>query len=77
MIVPDTIDVHDVLARVHQRAPQNFYDDLVLIDAHGGLIGLIPMQSLVRLQHSLLARQINRHAIKASNWRARIRNWSA
>ncbi|MEM7792174.1 MAG: histidine kinase dimerization/phospho-acceptor domain-containing protein, partial [Verrucomicrobiota bacterium] len=52
-IVSVKSDLNEILERVFNRDRENFYDDIILTDSHGILIGLIPTESLVRLQHNL------------------------
>ncbi len=46
------------LATVFSRKGGDFFDDVLLIDDDGGLVGLVPVRRLVLLQNSLLERQI-------------------
>lgn len=58
IIVQDTTDVHQVLEQVFQRQRENFYDDIIITDSAGNLRGLVPTDALVRLQNSLLHKQL-------------------
>ncbi|MEM8867103.1 MAG: ATP-binding protein [Verrucomicrobiota bacterium] len=49
-----------VLDHVFNRKKDYFYDDIVLVDENGALIGLVPTESLVRLQHQLLLEQVDK-----------------
>ena len=46
--------IHQILERVSSRRDENFYDDVLLVDAAGGFLGSIFVRNLVRLQHGLL-----------------------
>jgi signal transduction histidine kinase/CheY-like chemotaxis protein len=46
--------IAEVLAAVSARTNHDFYDDVVILDAQGGLLGLIPVWTLSHLQHRLL-----------------------
>lgn len=47
--------VPEVLREVAARRDEHFYDDVLLVDAHGEFLGLIHVRELVRLQNNLLA----------------------
>ncbi len=47
----------DVFSLAMSRDADVFYDDIVLVDEGRRLIGLIPMQTLVRLQSQLIQEQ--------------------
>ncbi|MEM1222485.1 MAG: ATP-binding protein, partial [Verrucomicrobiota bacterium] len=51
-------DLGEVLKNVFSRDKKSFYDDIILIDEYENLIGLIPVESLVRLQHNLHFEQV-------------------
>jgi len=59
MIVPADHDWPELLQQVFSRVGETFNDDVVLTDPAGGLLGLITVQSLMRLQTSLLLRAID------------------
>ncbi|MEO0794139.1 MAG: response regulator [Verrucomicrobiota bacterium] len=50
--------VHEVLERVFGRSSERFYEDAVLVDDSQHLLGLIPVDNLVRLQNGLLSEKI-------------------
>ena len=52
-----------VLNKVFTRPDDYFFDDVILVDDSGGFVGLIFARTLVRLQHSLLQKNI--HALEA------------
>jgi phosphoserine phosphatase RsbU/P len=52
--VPAGQAVGEVLATVFSRESERFYDDVVLVDADGGFLGLIHVHTLVRLQTGFL-----------------------
>lgn len=49
----------DVLQRVFSRTGERFNEDVLLVDGAGGFLGLISVQTLVRLQTRLLRRIID------------------
>ena len=53
-----------VLQAVSARRDEHFYDDVLLVDAAGDFLGLIPVRELVRLQTSLLMGNIAEIAAK-------------
>ncbi|GHC01490.1 response regulator [Cerasicoccus arenae] len=53
----DTLIQH-VLDRVFSRSSERFYEDAILVDQQQHLIGLIPINNLVRLQNVLLNEKI-------------------
>ena len=48
-----------VLASIMTRQGPVFYEDAVLVDDNGRFLGLIPIRTLVRLQHQLLENQVD------------------
>ena len=58
-IVKVNEDLREVLKRVHERPHKNFYDDIILTENSGSLIGLISMETLTRLQHIMLQDQLS------------------
>ncbi|MGZ0656525.1 ATP-binding protein [Coraliomargarita sp. W4R72] len=58
IIVQDDTDAHEILKQVFNRQRENFYDDIIITDQNGKLRGLVPTDALVRLQNSLLHRQL-------------------
>jgi len=54
--------IHEVLAAVNARTGPAFDDDVLLVDRAGHFLGLIPVQALVRLQHRLFLRDLDRLA---------------
>jgi len=57
-IVNEGSDLKTVLALIFSRNRDSFFDDVILIDSAGRFAGLIPMESLVRLQHRVLLDQL-------------------
>lgn len=60
IIVPADTPPHELLARAFARQGDDFYDDIVLVDGDGGLLGLISTEALVKLQSQLMAGQMER-----------------
>jgi len=52
--------IDEVLRRVFSRPGAHFYDDVVLCNADGALIGLIPTDTLVQLQNRMLTEHLAR-----------------
>lgn len=48
----------EVLTRVFSRSEDQFYDDVVLVDPHGGFLGFIEMQTLIILQNRFFMQSI-------------------
>jgi len=63
-LVPESLvigsgdSIRQILERVSSRRDENFYDDVLLVDAAGGFLGSIFVRNLVRLQHGLLLTNI-------------------
>ena len=49
-----TSAITDVLREVFARNPENFYDDALLVDEDGRLLGLISTETLFKVQNALL-----------------------
>jgi len=49
-----------VLERALSRSGADFHEDLPVVDALGGLLGILPMPVLVRLQKEIIAEQVRR-----------------
>jgi serine phosphatase RsbU (regulator of sigma subunit) len=56
--IVENTPLSQVFAQAFSRSEDNYYDDVVLVDEHGTFLGLIPVQTLVRLQHELLEENI-------------------
>jgi len=56
--------ISEVLARVFSRPDPTLFDDVVLLDEQGGLLGLIFARTLVRLQNAFLLEKIQQLEIK-------------
>jgi len=54
----------EVLKKVFTRPDDCFFDDVILLDATDGFLGLIFARTLVRLQHSLLQQNIQALKVK-------------
>jgi serine phosphatase RsbU (regulator of sigma subunit) len=50
--------IGDVLRAVFARPDENFYDDVLLVDASGGFLGFIPTETLFKVQNALLLTNI-------------------
>ncbi|PYL93235.1 MAG: hypothetical protein DMF14_01270 [Verrucomicrobia bacterium] len=50
--------ITDVLREVFARDPENFYDDVLLVDEDGRLLGLISTETLFKVQNALLLANI-------------------
>ena len=61
LITPDQ-PVTEVLSAAFARTGSAFYDEVVLVDADRRLLGLIPVQALVSLQHQLFLAKIDQLA---------------
>ncbi len=59
LVIRDNCPVPDLLEMAFSRHSETFYDDVVLTDAGGQLLGLIPMQKLIQLQNELFRDQIS------------------
>ena len=53
------IKLQEVLQRVHERPHETFYDDIILTNSRNELIGLISMETLLRLEHTILQGQLS------------------
>ncbi|PYL83515.1 MAG: hypothetical protein DMF23_09235 [Verrucomicrobia bacterium] len=53
-----TSAITDVLREVFARDPENFYDDVLLVDEDGRLLGLISTETLFKVQNALLLANI-------------------
>jgi signal transduction histidine kinase/DNA-binding response OmpR family regulator len=56
----------DVLAVVFARAEAEFQDDIALLDAEDGFVGMIPMRTFVLLQHRLFNDKLEQLALATS-----------
>ncbi|WP_438483350.1 ATP-binding protein [Oleiharenicola lentus] len=54
--------LRDVLDTALSRTGAEFFEDVVLVDKNGGLIGLVPVPGLARLQSQLFGAQLSRAA---------------
>jgi phosphoserine phosphatase RsbU/P len=54
-----TSAITDALREVFARNPENFYDDVLLVDEDGGLLGLISTETLFKVQNALLLANIS------------------
>ena len=54
-----TSAITDVLREVFARNPENFYDDVLLVDEDGRLLGLISTETLFKVQNALLLANIS------------------
>jgi serine phosphatase RsbU (regulator of sigma subunit) len=50
--------IADVLQTVFARPDENFYDDVLLVDANGGFLGFIGTETLFKVQNALLLTNI-------------------
>jgi len=57
-IITDGTPIQEVLDKVFGRSPERFFEDAILVEANRRLIGLIPVDNLVRLQNGLLSEKI-------------------
>lgn len=64
--------VPEVLAQAFNRKDRHVYDDVVLVEPDGQLIGLIPTVALMRLQHEMFRTQI--HMLEAQRTSLRENN---
>ncbi|MGF1451491.1 MAG: ATP-binding protein [Opitutales bacterium] len=60
LIFDGGIPLRELLQKVFARPRQRFYDDVIVTDHAGDIVGLIPVDELVRLQSRLLQEQITR-----------------
>ncbi len=60
VVVRASTTPHELLARAFARRGDAFYDDVVLVDDTGSLLGLISTEALVNLQSRLMAGQMER-----------------
>ncbi|HVU16924.1 MAG TPA: SpoIIE family protein phosphatase [Candidatus Didemnitutus sp.] len=58
--ITDGHPITEVFTAAAARSDREFYDDVLLVDAVGAYLGLIPMQTLVRLQTQFLVGTIAR-----------------
>jgi serine phosphatase RsbU (regulator of sigma subunit) len=58
LVIRSGDSIHQILERVSSRRDENFYDDVLLVDAAGDFLGSIYVRNLVRLQHGLLLNNI-------------------
>ena len=58
VIVRSDTPVQEVLREIARRRDEHFYDEVGLVDPQGEFLGLIHVRELVRVQHSLLAGNI-------------------
>jgi two-component system NtrC family sensor kinase len=59
LVLPATIDLRHLLHVALGRTGEAFYDDVAVVDAGGGLVGLISTQRLVRAQSELMKAQFD------------------
>lgn len=57
-IVQEDSPVEAVFAAIFERSGESFYDDILYVDASNQLIGLIPTEAILRLQHQTLLHKI-------------------
>lgn len=48
----------DVFNEVFQRSSDSYYEDLICVDGDNSLVGLIPTEAIVKLQHTTLLNQL-------------------
>lgn len=72
MMVAEDTPITSVFKTAAMREAQEFYDDVMLVDQDGGYLGMIPMQTLVRLQTEFLLR--NNAQLEASRAEIEARN---
>ena len=58
LVIRSGDSIHQILERVSSRRDENFYDDVLLVNAAGGFLGSIFVRNVVRLQHGLLLNNI-------------------
>ena len=58
LVFAETTPVRQLLDRALARHGDDFHEDVVLVDEQGGLIGLMPVDALARLQSRLVAEQV-------------------
>ena len=51
--------MEDAFKGIFNRPQASFYDDVILTDEKGHLLGLTSTAALVRLQHTMLSNQLN------------------
>ncbi|MGF1530511.1 MAG: ATP-binding protein [Puniceicoccaceae bacterium] len=73
VIVFETTPLPELLSVVFAREAAQFFDDILLLNADRGLIGLIQTATLVRLQHAILEEQIQRTQSQARMLESRNR----
>ena len=56
----------EVLATVFHRSEEDYHDDVIVVDGAGVFLGLIPMRTLVRVQHRMLADQLGCVAVTSA-----------
>lgn len=66
-IIREDSSLEILLKEVFARKDDHFYEDVILIDEHEQLIGLIPVKVLVRLQNALLEKQLKQLNAHQSN----------
>lgn len=59
-IIGESTPVEGILSTVFNRRKEHFFDDVILLDADGHLLGLIRTETLIRLQQSILQEQLER-----------------
>jgi serine phosphatase RsbU (regulator of sigma subunit) len=72
LLFPDRTPITEVFRAASGRVAGDFYDDVALVDALGGYLGMIPMLTLVRLQTEFLLR--NNARLEASRLEIAAKN---
>jgi len=72
LIAPDDTPLRALLDRAFARQGEDFHEDVVLVDADGGLVGLLKVETLARLQSRLVSEQVDtltqqREALRRQN----------
>jgi signal transduction histidine kinase/CheY-like chemotaxis protein len=70
--ISETTPLQEVLNSIFVRPKEHFYDDIVLIDSQGVYLGLIPVHTLVKLQHRILNEKLL--LVEAQEHRLRDKN---
>lgn len=60
VIIHPSTPITDIMGRVFSRKKECFYDDIILLNDTGSLIGLIQTETLIRLQHNILKDQLRK-----------------